>query len=56
MEWLLGWMGSRRKMKVINAIGERCKIERLELTLFRLRPNCSGSYNGYILKTSKVKK
>jgi hypothetical protein len=29
MGWLLGWMSTRRIMSIINAVGERCKIERL---------------------------
>jgi hypothetical protein len=30
MRWLLGWMGSRRRIRVINAVGEMCKIERFK--------------------------
>jgi hypothetical protein len=30
MGWLLGWMGRRRRRRVINAVDERCKIKRLK--------------------------
>jgi hypothetical protein len=63
MGWLLGWMGSRRRWRVINAAGGRLKIESLKgvsstyaLRPFRPGPNCSECYNCYNLKTMKMKK